>query len=488
MRVPTILVSLVKNFAKKLQPHGCYSVSRMRRLQTYTEEGRLWRILAVCFLTPSPCLALATLVETVPLAPPAAGPYKNYAFWARAWIVTYFVDYSVLVQMSQSLARLKMEHNYIVTIALIGSIMSFATVFAVAVWIIFPVPFSMLVASPPSSVVAVVGFICAWGRRWGSDAGLRHDLVRHMLVFAWQVALTFIYPLYIFGFTSLSGISQTLFVVLLPTIKAVGEAWISYTLGDKNDIKPEVTIFNVEVFNALYVSCAVQNSTSPATTIAIMLVDVLHFWLSMTGTLGIVSEANNLMAKIPRDHPQADASLVDIALQVLAMDDQEDLSSRRDSCEKCKTSPSTAAILKTKIMDVQVGTVLTQAAIKHATHLCGSTFFKQIVPSTQVYPLRGAQHSTATYGHLEPIFSRQERAALISTTARLLYYRVSNTCGVHRSCASHGLRCVALATSFTRWGSLKTYILCAYHTSSTVLGDSIPHAEQYLHSNIRRAI
>ncbi|GMF21525.1 unnamed protein product [Phytophthora lilii] len=79
-----------------------------------------------------------------------------------------------------------------------------------------------------------------------------------MKVFMWQVALTFIYPLEIFGFSSLSGISQTLFVLMLPTIKTVGEGWISYTLADQNDIKPEVVIFNVEVFNALYVSCAVQ--------------------------------------------------------------------------------------------------------------------------------------------------------------------------------------------------------------------------------------
>ncbi|KAE8997361.1 hypothetical protein PF011_g15516 [Phytophthora fragariae] len=268
--------------ATKLQPHGCYSIQRLRRLKLYTETRLLWRLLAVCFLTPIPCIAMATLVESMPLAPPSAGPFNNFAFWIRATIVTYFVDYSVLVQMSQSLARLKMEHRYIVTIALVGSVISFTVVFAVAVWVAFPVPFSMLVASPPSTLVVLIGFNFAWGLRWSADAGLRRDFVRHMMVFVWQVALTFIYPLYIFGFTSLSGVSQTAFVLLLPTIKAVGESWISHTLGDENDIKPEVIIFNVEVFNALYVSCAVQNSTSYATTIALMLVDVLHFWFCMT--------------------------------------------------------------------------------------------------------------------------------------------------------------------------------------------------------------
>lgn len=310
------------NIATKLQPHSCYSVQRLRRLKQYTETRTLCRLLAVCVLTPIPCVALATLIESAPLASPSAGPYKNFAFWARATIVVYFVDYSVLLQMRQSLSRLKMEHRHIVAIALVGSVMSFATVFAVAVWVAFPVPFSMLVASPPSTLVVVIGFKYGWGLRWSADAGLRRDLVRHMLVFMWQVMLTIIYPLYIFGFTSLSGVGQTLFVILLPTIKAVGESWIGYMLGDDNDIKPEVIIFNVEVFNALYVSCAVQNSTSPATTIALMLVDVLHFWFCMTGTMGIARQAKDLMAKIPPDHPQASAGFVEIALQLLEIEDR----------------------------------------------------------------------------------------------------------------------------------------------------------------------
>ncbi|EGZ10591.1 hypothetical protein PHYSODRAFT_390193, partial [Phytophthora sojae] len=271
------------------------SVQRLRQLKTFTENSNRFRVLLSCILTPLPCVALATLIESVPLAPPEAGPYKNYVFWVRAWIVTGFVDYSMVMQMSQSLAKLKMQHSYIITIALVGSIFSFFSVFAVAVWIAFPVPFSMLVASPPSVLIILVGFGYMWGRRWWSDAGIRRDLARHTMVFMCQVALTFIYPLYIFGFTSLTGVSQLFYVLVLPLIKSLSKNWISYNLSHQNDIKPEVVIFNVEVFNALYVSAAVQKSTSLGTTVTLMLIDVLHFWFSMRGTLGVLRKVKALM-------------------------------------------------------------------------------------------------------------------------------------------------------------------------------------------------
>jgi hypothetical protein len=413
--------------AKKLQPHGCYSIERLRRFKTSAEDNRRWRLLLTCLLMPLPCIVLATLIEAFPLAPPESGPYENYVFWIRASAVTYFVDYSVLQQVSQSLARLKMEHRYIVTIALVGTVVSFAAVFSVALWAAFPVPFSMLVASPPSVAVILLGFWYLWGRRWTADAGLRHDLVRHMMVFVWQVALTFIYPLYIFGFTSLAGISQTLFVLLLPTIKAVGESWISYTLGDQNDIKPEVIVFNIEVFNALYVSCAVQNSTSPATTAALMLVDVLHFWFSMTGTMGVLEEVKTLMEKIPSDHPCAGESFVELAIRMLAIQDRAEISARRGSSKKrdllfLKPAPRSKSLKGEAIVRTPTRTEV--------------ILMKRVLPKpNQVYPRiqriktetvnvglseGGCKASGESYA-LEHIFSRQEQAALIHTTTRVLF-------------------------------------------------------------------
>ncbi|GMF21519.1 unnamed protein product [Phytophthora lilii] len=143
-----------------------------------------------------------------------------------------------------------------------------------------------------------------------------------------QVALTCIYPLYIFGFTSLTGVRQLLYVLMLPMIKSVSKHWISYYLADQSDIKPEVVIFNVEVFNALYVSSAVQSSSSLGTTIALMLIDVLHFWFSMHGTVAMLKKVQRLMSKIPGNHPVTNENFVEVALRLLEIEDRAESSDR----------------------------------------------------------------------------------------------------------------------------------------------------------------
>ncbi|KAG6952721.1 hypothetical protein JG688_00013158 [Phytophthora aleatoria] len=369
-----------------------------------------WRLLLVCLLTPLPCVALATLVESVPLDPPEDGPYKNYIFWIRAWIVTAFVDYSMIMQMSQSLARLKMKHSYIVMIALGASIISFGVVFAVAVWISFPVPFSMLVASPPSVIVILISIGFIWGQRWRSDAALRLDLARHTMVFMCQVALTFIYPLYIFGFTSLSGIRQLFYVLLLPVIKSVSRNWISYTLAGQDDIKPEVVIFNVEVFNALYVSSAVQNSSSLGTTVALMLIDVLHFWFSMRGTIGVLKKVKELMAKIPPHHPVAKENFVDVALRILAIQD------RAESNDRLRSQILSVA----RVGSRYVGTL--KRLVQKATKVFPTTSLQQ--PNTVKIasgPGMDFKKSVTPCLGLETIFSCQEREAFINTITHVLY-------------------------------------------------------------------
>ncbi|ETL78716.1 hypothetical protein L917_20512 [Phytophthora nicotianae] len=432
----------VSNVAQRLHPRGCYSIQRLRRFKTYMDESNCGRLLSVCLLTPMPCVALATLLESVPLDSPEAGPYKNYIFWIRAWIVTAFVDYSMVIQMSQSLARLKMEHSYIVMIALAGSMISFGVVFAVAVWISFPVPFSMLVASPPSVVVILVSIGFIWRERWRSDAALRQDLVRHTMVFMCQVALTFIYPLYIFGFSSISGVRQLFYVLLLPVIKSASRNWISYTLAGQDDIKPEVVIFNVEVFNALYVSSAVQHSSSLGTTVALMLIDVIHFWFSMRGTTAVLKKVKELMAKIPPHHPIAKENFVEVALRILAIQDRAQSHERlRSRLNKTNKSLILEPIqtYKNSSEDISLRAP-TRAEILSVIRV-GSrdvgTFKRLMRKASQVFPATPVQQTKMVHMSsgprmdfkqpvapclgLEAIFSCNEREAFLNTTTHVLY-------------------------------------------------------------------
>lgn len=135
-----------------------------------------------------------------------------------------------------------------------------------------------------------------------------------------QLSLTLVYPMYIYGFTSFTGVYQTIFVIVLPIIKLIAKNWISRALTGHNDLKPEAVIFNVEVFNALYISNALQVASTQASTITIMAVDFLHFGLSMYDVLEILHDVKALMAKIPEDHPHAKDNFVQLAIHLLEIE------------------------------------------------------------------------------------------------------------------------------------------------------------------------
>ncbi|KAF1793666.1 hypothetical protein GQ600_25703 [Phytophthora cactorum] len=238
------------------------------------------------------------------------------------------------------------------------------------------------------------------------------------MVFMCQVALTFIYPLYIFGFTSLSGIRQLFYVLLLPVIKSVSRNWISYTLAGQDDIKPEVVIFNVEVFNALYVSSAVQNSSSLGTTVALMLIDVLHFWFSMRGTIGVLKKVKELMAKIPPHHPVAKENFVDPINTLTLKPDQAYKNSSEDASLR---APTRAEILSVaRVGSRYVGTL--KRLVQKATKVFPTTSLQQ--PNTVKIasgPGMDFKKSVTPCLGLETIFSCQEREAFINTTTHVLY-------------------------------------------------------------------
>lgn len=243
-------------------------------------------------------------------------------------------------------------------------------------------------------------------------------------------------PLYIFGFTSLTGVSQLFYVLVLPLIKSLSKNWISYNLSHQNDIKPEVVIFNVEVFNALYVSAAVQKSTSLGTTVTLMLIDVLHFWFSMRGTLGVLRKVKALMTKIPPHHPAAAHNFVEIALRLLAIEDRAESGDRLRSRMnfKKKDAPIAKAALTLKRFSIGSKTAERLTAIRTDLRRGVSKLMPQaskIFPSSQmvIEPNVGSispgpsfeLKSNRSFQRLEVIFSRQERTEFISITTRVLY-------------------------------------------------------------------
>jgi|UniRef100_K3X7Q3 hypothetical protein len=103
-----------------------------------------------------------------------------------------------------------------------------------------------------------------------------------------QMTLTTIYPIYSALFLWFSSEQQTLFLVTLPVLKLVMKNLMARTFRgpDMEDALPEITVFTVEIFNALYVSMCLQLATSAVLSMIIVVsVDTAQSLIAIRGVL-----------------------------------------------------------------------------------------------------------------------------------------------------------------------------------------------------------
>uniref|UniRef100_K3WZD9 Uncharacterized protein n=1 Tax=Globisporangium ultimum (strain ATCC 200006 / CBS 805.95 / DAOM BR144) TaxID=431595 RepID=K3WZD9_GLOUD len=107
-----------------------------------------------------------------------------------------------------------------------------------------------------------------------------------------QVSFTLIYPACIYGFMPIDPDAEPLYIILLPTLKLA----LKHFLGDLDDLKPEIVVFNVEVFNALYAMLS--------------LCDINHMHTVIC----------KCMATIPKDHEWRGKPFTKVALLIIEKD------------------------------------------------------------------------------------------------------------------------------------------------------------------------
>ncbi|EEY59806.1 uncharacterized protein PITG_12937 [Phytophthora infestans T30-4] len=182
----------------QVEYQGSYSMERIRQLGFYMTGLHNRRILLACVLTPMPCLVLSFL--------------QNGVFFARAWVILCFMGASALVQMGHGAPRLQLTRFQITWVSILAATASILFIFGLCALTVFPLPFGLLIAGPPFVIVIAICFTNISGTQWRNDPSTLVDVKRQLVVYNCQTTLPFVYPLYILGFVSLTGMHQVVFV------------------------------------------------------------------------------------------------------------------------------------------------------------------------------------------------------------------------------------------------------------------------------------
>ncbi|KAL3665381.1 hypothetical protein V7S43_009419 [Phytophthora oleae] len=306
----------------QVELRGHYSASRIKSLNEYSRSTSTFWAIVICTLSPLPCLLVVTLIEIAPMAPPEAGSSANSLFWGRDCLAIALMTRAIVEQFRIIVPGLEITSIQAVAMPVIASGGATTFMILMAQFIGFPLPFALVIGIPVWLFVLVVSFAVFFCQTLSQNTALRSELFNYIVVLVCQVLLTFVYPAYLYGFVHVGTLGQNFYLGLLTLIKLIAKNWMSYFLGTKYDLTPQIMIFNVDVFNALYVSSSMQNSKSINTTLLMVVLDALLAWVSMTDIQDLMRDVLLLRRKIPSNHTLKAASFVEIALQILKEDQQ----------------------------------------------------------------------------------------------------------------------------------------------------------------------
>ncbi|ETI45062.1 hypothetical protein F443_10272 [Phytophthora nicotianae P1569] len=156
---------------------------------------------------------------------------------------------------------------------------------AIAAYVIFPIPFSVLTMTPVYNILYIVAFRLVMGtdviRRTKAQP---EQFKRYMNNLHAQILMMFVYPIYEVLFRTAQGSHYQLFVILLlPIIKVVIKNIMRKCTMHAEDMVPEAVIFTVDFFNAIYVATCMQTASSAVSIVIIVLTDLSQTIIMLYG-------------------------------------------------------------------------------------------------------------------------------------------------------------------------------------------------------------
>ncbi|KAJ0394852.1 hypothetical protein ATCC90586_004651 [Pythium insidiosum] len=301
---------------------GQYSVERLLALDEYIQTRSLAHVLAVLVAVPLPALALIVAIDALPLRPLEDGWRADDPLWLRAGL-------SMLVS-SEAMARVGL--HCIPTLQLSRGAHALLILGTVAVYVAamaslgrlrYPFPFSVAVCTAPGVAAFVALYLGAIAHT--ATPHERQQFRVFLLLCAAQGSMLMVYPTFGAVFVALKGspVAQTALLLLLPVLKLVLRNGFARICRPWEDLLPKLTVFSVDVFNALYLVTCLQDAGSWVTTAIIVALDVAQLGLLVYGLhrrARLLQAMRQDLAKLRRQTTE-DVLLVPMTVRLVAHDD-----------------------------------------------------------------------------------------------------------------------------------------------------------------------
>ncbi|ETP35021.1 hypothetical protein F442_16738 [Phytophthora nicotianae P10297] len=254
---------------------GEYSIKRLESLDHYCKTASKTRVLLVCILTSVPALAVAIMLEMMPLQDPSKGWDANWIFWIRLTVIIFILTCMGMFQLRRLVLGLPVTFGKIMTISSVVSAIFTGFAVLLAALVGFPVPFVMVVGGIPFAITLGVVLVLMFGiAPFRYNSPLRVHLAKFLQFLVVRLNLVAIYPLFKVLYAFAPAKSQGFVMLLLPVWKFVAKKYVGRAMRELEDYIPQIVGFNVDYFSTFFVSVCMFSSGSVLMTVLAIVVDI----------------------------------------------------------------------------------------------------------------------------------------------------------------------------------------------------------------------
>lgn len=380
----------------QVELHGQYSHERLSELHSYSVKASWTRIMLWFVITPIPVLVYNALLDLAPLAEPSAGRDANWVFWIRCLFTLVPMTLSMFSQFALLMPELGMGRYHVIFTSIVATTVCLAYNYIIAGYIRMPIPFIFIAGSPAFATTTGVIFAAFFGKKMLRDNDLRIKFNSTMTFITTQLSLTIVYPLFVFGFNSVTPTYQTIYMILAPFLKIAAKNVMSKLIGRLDDFKPAILIFVVDMFHALYISLVMQKATTASTSLFILMIDSVQLCVSIYDVYEAYAPLKTMMKKIPTNHPLREQNFLEIAVVIQDITAARRVTGVEGNIEVLTKRRLPSIFPKPQKVKVKKGSV--------------APAISNVAPS-----------SSSSYNHLGQFITDKERACFLSSAKRLLF-------------------------------------------------------------------
>ncbi|EGZ14012.1 hypothetical protein PHYSODRAFT_513008, partial [Phytophthora sojae] len=191
---------------------------------------------------------------------------------------------------------------------------------------------------------------------------------------------------------------QPVVALIIPIFKITQKNIFCQLLRGKDDLKPEMIIFNIEISNAFFISSNMQRQASINTSILLIVIDLVHMVLSLCDLILMLKSVEGIVNKMGITTAEAVAVALTIATKYPEDGDRKALT---DSVSQTKAD------------------ILVLATFRRPSNNKSGPTVAQILPQVaQVLPIERCTNASAAIGRISTL----ERHLLLDKVLQIMFF------------------------------------------------------------------